>query len=143
MKNSLYRSSGLALTAIIGGLALASCGEAPTAAVGDCINSADLSDEGIDQIAAIACEEPHDLEVFHVFELPEGDFPEKSGLDSAAEEQCIPEFEEYVGIDYLESDLWITTIYPSEDTWQRIDDREILCLLETDGDSGSMKGAQI
>lgn len=143
LKLSILRGAGITLTVLLGGAALTSCGEVPTAAVGDCINSADLPDGEVDEINTVACEEPHDLEVFHAFELPEGDFPGAAAVDDAAEEECITAFEGYVGIDYFESELWITTIHPTEETWNAVDDRELLCLIDSDVTTSSVKDAQI
>src|SRR5699024_8391097 len=61
-----------------------------------------------DEIKTVSCEDQHDLEVFHTFELPEGDYPGESAVDEAAQDECITEFEQYVGTDYYESELRIT-----------------------------------
>lgn len=143
MKLSFLRGAGITFTVLLGGAALTSCGEVPTAEVGDCINSADLPDGDVDEIKTVSCEDPHDLEVFHTFELPEGDYPGESAVDEAAEDECITEFEQYVGTDYYVSELWITTIHPTEETWNAVDDRELLCLIDGEESTSSVKDAKI
>src|SRR5699024_10650296 len=143
LKDSAFRAGGLVFVTLFGAAGLVACGQAPTAAVGDCINSEDLPEGEIDELNTISCDESHDLEVFHAFDLPKGDFPGEESVEEAAEDECVPAFEDYVGVDYYDSEIWITTISPSEETWDAVDDREILCLLEGDDETESLKDAQI
>jgi len=143
LKDSAFRAGGLVFVTLFGAAGLVACGQAPTAAVGDCINSEDLPEGEIDELNTISCDESHDLEVFHAFDLPKGDFPGEESMEEAAEDECVPAFEDYVGVDYYDSEIWITTISPSEETWDAVDDREILCLLEGDDETESLKDAQI
>jgi|SRR5690625_4657087 len=142
LKLTSLRGAGMTFTVLLGGAALTSCGDVPTAEVGACINSADLPDGEVDEINTVSCEEPHDLEVFHAFDLPEGDYPGETAVEEKAGEECIAAFEEYVGIDYYDSELWITTIHPTEETWNAVDDRELLCLIDGDETTSSVKDAK-
>ena len=142
LRISFLRGAGLTFTAVLAGSALVACAEVPTAEVGDCINSSDLADDEIDEITTVSCDEPHDLEVFHAFDLPEGDFPGEEAMSEAAEEECVGAFEDYVGLDYLDSELYITIINPTEDTWDTADDREILCVLQGEDATSSFKDSE-
>lgn len=64
-------SGGLVLAAVFGMAALAACSEAPTAAVGDWIDSADLPDGHLTKFPTVSCDESHELEVFHTCDLDE------------------------------------------------------------------------
>ncbi|WP_394250294.1 hypothetical protein [Arthrobacter pityocampae] len=46
-----------------------------------------------------------------------------------ADEFCTAEFEDFVGLDYDESELLYTSLYPSNESWTWKNDREILCLI--------------
>ncbi len=131
MQSRILRTSGLVLSTVFGLTVLAACGEAPTAEVGDCIDSADLPDGDLTELPTVSCDESHDLEVFHAFDLDEGEFPGDDEMSAEAEDQCMPVFEDYVGMEYQQSEIWVTTVFPSQETWD-IDDREVLCLLESD-----------
>jgi len=54
------------------------------------------------------CSEPHDFEVFAIFD--QDDAP-----DATQGDQCLGPFEEYVGTAYFESELWLTWL-PLEDS---------------------------
>ena len=55
--------------------------------------------------------------------------PETDRLDQAALDLCFAFFEDYVDRPYPESLLDIATFNPTRDSWNEIDDREIVCLL--------------
>lgn len=98
--------------------------------VGDCL--ADSTVGEVNDVPVVPCNESHDSEVFSVFDLPDGEFPGDMTVDEDAEEGCTGEdFAEYVGIEYAESDLDVGFIKPSRDTWNGIDDREVICLAAT------------
>jgi hypothetical protein len=102
---------------------------------------------GTSSVSAVGCDEPHDGEVYVVLEHPADageDFPGDNVVAAFADGQCFPRFEGYVGRRYAESALDYTIIYPTEEGWERIDDREILCVLVTlDGSrlTGSSRGS--
>lgn len=57
--------------------------------------------------------------------------PGEDEMSIQAEDQCMPVFEAYVGMQYQQTEIWVTTVFPSQETWD-IGDREVLCLLESD-----------
>lgn len=138
--------SGIALTATLG----ACSSSAPTAEVGDCVVVADMvpedEEEGIDTIPTVDCSEEHDAQVVHVFDLEDGDFPGQQAMGEQAEAECVPAFEDFVGIAYAESSLIIEPLMPSQESWDQANDREVLCFgLLQDGSmtTESWEGAAI
>lgn len=95
--------------------------------VGDCFD--DESGDEITDVPGVPCAEPHDNEVYHSFEMPEGDYPGAAAIDAAAEEECVGAFESFVGLPYQESVLGIGPITPTEAGWDEADDREVLCIV--------------
>lgn len=96
--------------------------------VGDCLDSAVQTE--VDQVPVVPCAEPHDSEVFALFDLPDGDFPGAEAVIEEAETGCAGDrFSDYVGIEYLQSQYLISYLLPTEQTWDAVDDREIVCLV--------------
>ncbi|MDI2099439.1 septum formation family protein [Ruicaihuangia caeni] len=108
--------------------------------VGDCFN--DTTSESIAHVPAVPCSESHDNEVFHIFDMEDGEYPGDEAIMMAAFEQCVPPFEEFVGMSYEESVLDVFPITPSGETWAA-DDREVVCAIwDTTGRvSGTLAGA--
>jgi hypothetical protein len=112
-------------------------------AVGDCIEAAAVGQ--VNEVPVVPCTDPHESEVVALFDLPEGDFPGAVEVSSIAEEECIgPLFADYVGIDYQASKYGFAYLAPTQETWDGLDDREVVCLV---GDptsaslTGSVKGS--
>lgn len=132
MKTGRIVRTTLAVVGAVGlSASLAACGsQVATAEVGSCVNTSDFEGE-ITEIPTVDCSEEHDAQVFHLFDMDDGDFPGDDAISTAAEEQCLPAFEEFVGTGYQESSLDINFIGPSQDTWDQADDREVICVLYT------------
>lgn len=124
--------TALAVVGAVGvSASLAACGsQVATAEVGDCVNMSDFEGE-VTEIPTVDCSEEHDAQVFFLAEMTDDEFPGQEGVQAAAEEQCLPAFEDFVGTGYQESSLDINFIGPSEDTWDQADDREVICVLYT------------
>ncbi len=119
---------------------------------GDCFNdSQEVIDAGGDAVeaqdlAALPCTEPHDNEVYAVFDLSLERFPGAEALSDMASDQCLERFESFVGMSFEESILGIYPIYPTEESWSQSSDREIVCAVyhvELEKLTGSMKGSGI
>lgn len=95
-------------------------------AVGDCFT--EVTETEINQLPVVPCGESHDYEVFHLFDMPDGDWPGAEAVDAAAEEGCLAAFEPFVGVSYEESVFIADSIDPSEQSWGD-GDREIICIL--------------
>jgi DNA-binding SARP family transcriptional activator len=97
-----------------------------TVEVGDCLNlpaasdrrSGSLStDETALSVWLVPCEQPHEREVFHLFELSVGPYPGEAQVQAFAREQCTVRFEEYVGVAPERSGLYFVYVWPSRATW--------------------------
>ena len=113
--------------------------------VGDCIaESGADADTVIDSLPVVPCDEPHQLEVYHAFDLAEGDYPGDAEVFEQAAEGCLAAFRGFVGLDFSESVYDVNPIRPTAESWAQIDDREVLCaLFEGDGviRTGSAEGS--
>lgn len=113
-----------------------------TLEVGTCFD--DTQESEVSEVPEVDCSEPHDNEVFSVFDYTETDtFPGSEALNDAAQAMCIEEFESYVGLPYPESALEVFPITPTEGSWDN-GDREVICALynlDLSKLSASMQGA--
>ena len=116
---------------------------------GDCFGAAagEVEGEEVETVTVVDCDSPHVFEVFGVFDHEADDdepYPGDDGLLEYADGECQPLFEDYVGIDYQSSIYWITSVTPSQETWDDGDDREIVCALklgeEAEETTGSAEG---
>ena len=99
---------------------------------GDCFQNPESTD--VSDVQKTACDEPHDAEVFAVYDLEfdrDADFPGASQVQSSAQEGCQERFEEYVGQPYEDSPYFLSAIAPTQRTWEGRDDREVICSLIT------------
>jgi hypothetical protein len=111
-------------------------------AVGDCFDDPYVTDVlgNVDRsITVVDCAQPHDLEVFDVFEAKTYTTPEDMLWDS--DDACIAAFEDFVGMDYYDSELLIYTYYPSQESWDA-GVRTVTCTVgEFEPNTGSLRGA--
>jgi hypothetical protein len=98
--------------------------------VGTCFN--DQGDEGAfdyTDFPVVGCDEPHDNEVYHLFEAEGGpEYPGNDRVGQLTRDGCLAAFEPYVGRAYTESALEILPIPPSQASWEG-GDREVLCAV--------------
>lgn len=112
--------------------------------VGDCFDDAYLGSEEISEVPGIPCSEPHDNEVYALFDITTEDFPGQEQVDRLAEEGCYERFEPAIGASYEESVLMFTTMTPTEASWRQLSDREVICVafhMEWDKLTGSVLGS--
>lgn len=110
---------------------------------GDCIAEA-ADDDVIDSLPVVPCSEPHQLEIYHVFDLPDGDYPGDAEVRDLSAQGCLGAFRSFVGVDFSESAYDVTPLRPTAESWEQIDDREVLCaLFEVGGGlrTGSAEGS--
>ncbi|MEJ2273458.1 MAG: septum formation family protein [Woeseiaceae bacterium] len=124
--------------------------DAFTVQLGDCFN--DTSAPGADQsgevtsLPGVPCAEPHDNEVYAVFDVDYESFPGDDAMAEQAFDECLARFEGFVGTVYEESQLDITMLYPSNESWGRQGDREVICAVYDMNMSkltGSVEGSAI
>ncbi|TNC16919.1 septum formation family protein [Georgenia sp. 311] len=112
--------------------------------VGDCLNQSDLEGDEVSSVEAVECSEEHDAEIFAEHEFTGDSYPGLTAVREESEEVCADKFEEFIGVPYLESELYFTMLYPSEQSWDDADDRTTLCIvLSEEPMTGSLEGAAI
>lgn len=112
--------------------------------VGDCLGDVPL--DQISSVTELSCDNPHIYEIYHAFDISGDVYPGDDEVVAEAQEVCLDRFEGFVGIDYTASELEISYLYPTSDSWSLGDDREVLCMvLNLDGSSrsGSAEGLEI
>ena len=113
--------------------------------VGDCFDDGStFDDEEVNSVPGVPCSNPHDNEVYAVYDIAAASFPGE-GMADMAHEGCLARFEAFVGNDYESSALDIATLYPSRESWQQ-NDREVVCAVyDVDAKklTGSVKGLRL
>jgi len=104
-----------------------------------------------EEMAAIPCSEPHDNELYAVFDLSDRlpylaleRFPGEEGIVSFSRDGCFERFENFIGISYEESTLLVRMLYPTAESWAQ-GDREVSCMVYHSEEklAGSMRGSGI
>jgi hypothetical protein len=116
--------------------------------LGDCFNDASSVGESVEiaSIAGVPCTEPHDNEVYALVNLTQSSFPGDAAMETIAFEACLEKFESFVGKDYESSQLDIFPIYPTRQSWNELNDREVVCALydlDLKKLAGSMRGSRV
>lgn len=116
--------------------------------VGECFNDETPEGETVSEVAKVDCAEPHIWEAYKSIIIEDGDgtYPGETVVTDRAQADCKTAFEDFVGISYDDSTLYLSYYYPTEETWTQINDREILCIVTTADDyatktTGSLAGA--
>lgn len=128
----LWARRGVAVALIVGGVFVYSTffdDSKPVESLGpgECIDDPGVTE--IIDISTIECTEPHDFEVFATVTLPAtGSYPPDSTLLPMAWEECYTHFEDYVGVPFGASVLYIHALVPTGDGWEE-GDRGATCLL--------------
>lgn len=107
---------------------------------GDCMTPPEQVSTSVGEVRVVPCDEPHTQEVYALVEfepLEEGadDFPGDDGVEAFAQAACLEPFVDYVGIDYVDSALFITYLLPTVRSWTEEGDREIVCIAQTSGEA--------
>jgi hypothetical protein len=92
--------------------------------VGDCVSDLELS-EAVTSVPGVPCDQPHEAEVFAIFNLPEGDYPAEEELFEQAETRCSDRLAIYAPDAMNDQSLQLSYIYPLEQGWPA--DREVVC----------------
>jgi hypothetical protein len=111
--------------------------------VGDCFQDSDMGE--IFNVEAVPCGQPHDNEVYFVFNIEDDNWPGDEFVEFTADEGCLPAFETYVGATYEESRLDFSWLVPTERSWKEKNDREVACILydaNLERLSGSMRNSR-
>lgn len=120
-----------ALVSAVLSIGLGGCsalGSAQPAEVGDCVQIGDtLEGTEVDGVPTLDCGEEHDGQVVHMFDLPDGNFPNPDEVLAAVTQRCSEGFEEFVGIPFEESRLALNWLSPLEEGWDA-GDRSVQCV---------------
>ena len=107
--------------------------DAFTIQLGDCFdNTSSLANEEIGEVSnlpGVPCSQPHDNEVFAIFNLDQPTFPGSEEISELSFDACLDRFESFVGLDYETSSLDIAALYPSKESWSQQGDREVVCAV--------------
>ncbi len=109
---------------IIGGGAV----DAFSVRVGDCFNDTDSFSDEVSSVPGVPCTDPHDNETFAVFDVAFDSYPDEEVMAQHAYDSCQQQFEPFVGKDYESSTLEISTMYPTQQSWEQ-SDREVVCAI--------------
>lgn len=117
--------------------------------IGDCFDDpdgVDLEQEGgdvLESVVSVGCDQAHDNEVIHLFEVDDATFPGQEVLQDRADEQCQARWPDYIGTAYADSELESFPLVPTAESWKR-GDREIVCAVYLPDEKlvGSVRGAQ-
>lgn len=133
----------LSIAALTAGLSACGGSEVFNIEVGACMDSAQLAGDEVSQVTTIDCAEEHDVEAYASTQLEGDTYPGKDAILAKADEFCLAEFTTFVGVaSYEESSLFFSYLYPTEESWNDADDREILCLLIADTPvTGTLEGS--
>ncbi len=100
--------------------------------VGDCIIFIDAVQEGDDTLVStlerVDCLTPHDAEIYALFDLAGNQWPGPDAVYLEGDGFCYDRFEEYVGIDYMESYYFYEVYSPTAVSWEA-GDRTVACTL--------------
>ena len=104
--------------------------------VSSCFNTYELYSEQLDETSELTtevdCLRPHDGEVYATYFHPaDGTTPYPGGpeMERWANINCHAGFEPFVGRPFEESELFIGTIRPTEETWLAGPHREVICYV--------------
>ena len=89
------------------------------------------------------CAQPHEGEVFAVFDLPAGDYPGAAAVDDAGvARSATTRLAAYSPSAETDPDVGLFSVYPLEQNWHR-GDRQVVCLATASSGgttTGSIKG---
>jgi hypothetical protein len=85
--------------------------------VGDCFDLKDKQAEEVDEVDAKMCTEPHQFEMMFVGDMPDGVFPDDAAIGDYLVANCLPAFDQYVGLAYDDSGYDFIPFTPTEDGW--------------------------
>lgn len=117
---------------------------------GDCIDlealdgygeSAEGEDFEVESVPVVPCAEEHTGEVYAELIMDDAEYPGDEAMSKKFDEWCYDEFEKFVGISYDESVYGYTGFYPTQATWDQLNDRSLQCIISSEEPfTGSLKG---
>lgn len=110
--------------------------------VGDCVTDEAASQGEVQDVPVVPCDQPHASEVYLSYMIDTADLPDPATMESIVTEQCLGNFESFVGLPFEQSTLEVTYLEPTAGSWDQ-GDRELLCMVyDPAGDvTGTLQGA--
>jgi len=138
------RKQAVALALLLVASGCSSKGNVFSLTVGDCFSGVMSSYEHseVGDVDVVSCSKLHRYEVYSEFELTGSSWPGLSAVTSRSEESCLTRFASFVGIEYEYSEWYISSFYPTEDSWNKGDDRKVTCFLGTEYDEPTIGSAR-
>ncbi len=124
---------------------------------GQCFQAPSKVQAELSSLQRTACTSPHTREAYAVVPYAAAEsasggatggttgYPGSDALSSFAKGACAQRYRGYVGVDYLDSSLFFTYLFPSVRSWEQDDDRKIICFVTTTGRklTASVKGSKL
>ncbi|WP_369370273.1 septum formation family protein [Promicromonospora sp. Populi] len=117
---------------------------------GDCIDLVALdgygdSGEGeefeVESVPVVPCAEEHTGEVYAELVMDTDTYPGDEGMSQTFDDWCYAEFEKFVGLSFEESVYSYTGFYPTQETWEQLNDRTLQCIISSEEPvTGSLEG---
>ena len=124
--------------------------------VGQCFNNYRFENERTgaseDLFTLVDCRRPHEGEVYHQIihpAAPDAEYPGDRAMENWEEEECYANFEDWVGQEYVRSELYFSSLRPDAQLWRDASDpssRRLSCYLRSaDGSplTGSHRNSRI
>jgi hypothetical protein len=111
---------------------------------GDCLNPPDRVDNELVMVDVLPCADRHTQEVVAVKTIDSKDYPGDDEVRKTAEQLCVKPFGDYIGVDYVDSGLYLTYLLPSLRSWDD-GDKDVTCIaqvVDADGVKGTLKGSE-
>lgn len=117
---------------------------------GQCFTTPAKVQAELSSLKHVSCEQPHTREAYAIvnYVAPAGAnasaYPGSDALDTFSKGACAQRYGPYVGVDYLDSSLFFTYLFPSARSWEQDGDRKIICFVTTTGTPlrSSVKGSK-
>jgi hypothetical protein len=109
--------------------------------VGDCVNNLQNSTD-VRSLPGVPCAQPHQGEVFAVFDLPGGStYPGRPAVREQVQAECNSRLETYSPSAQSDTSIGLFSLYPQQESWAQ-GDRGVVCIAtaETGTVTGSIKG---
>lgn len=140
----MRRTLGLVAVGALSAVLVAACGaKVEDPEVGMCFDNPDPTTTATAGISPIPCDKPHTCEIVGMFEAVGGPYPGLERLTQESQEACVADFEQYVGMNPLESVYDLYPLVPTKEAWENQDDTTVLCVARLPSDqpiSGSIAG---
>ncbi|MEV2278020.1 septum formation family protein [Nocardiopsis sp. NPDC049922] len=150
----IVRAALVSATAAGAVLSLSGCGALISAlgggnafelAVGDCFVGDEMFGTGseVSDVPLVDCAESHDAEIYYLYDMEGDTYPGQDAAWAEAEETCQGQvFTDFVGVAYADSEIFVGSLTPTQETWDGLNDREVVCYVFTEEMiTGSLEGA--